>query len=197
MTNLYNFMDGIDGLAAGEAVTVASVLALVCAASGLGGLAAAYAALAASSLGFLTFNWSPARIFMGDVGSGFLGFAFGALSLMAERDVDRTRWSLPVLVSILLLGVFIVDSGVTLVRRAVRKCRLSEAHRDHAYQKVVRAGGRHSRVSGGVLALNLLWLTPCALCAWVFPSWGPAILSLGWLPLFLLAIRLRAGAQEP
>src|SRR3990172_11522366 len=85
LINLYNFMDGIDGLAAGEAVGVGLVGGVLLAAAGATGLSLVALALAAAAGGFLVFNWPPAKIFMGDVGSGLLGYGFGVLALASER----------------------------------------------------------------------------------------------------------------
>jgi Fuc2NAc and GlcNAc transferase len=147
-TNITNFMDGIDGLAAGEAATVT-----LTAASLLAGANPPLAALAAlvggAALGFLPWNWSPARIFMGDVGSGFLGFVLAVLAISSER-----AGALPALVWLLLYAVFAFDATVTLIRRGWRGERWYAAHRSHAYQRAVQSGWTHARVTTGVLAMN-------------------------------------------
>jgi Fuc2NAc and GlcNAc transferase len=156
--NLYNFMDGIDGLAGAEAGSVgliAGVLFLLAGHGDLGGIALL---VSAASIGFLGWNWPPARIFMGDVGSGFLGFTFGVLSLVAGQS-----GALPLALCLLLAGVFAFDATVTLLRRAVRGERWYHAHRSHAYQRLVQAGSTHAAVSGGVILVNvglgaLAWL---------------------------------------
>lgn len=148
-TNLYNFMDGIDGIAAGEAVAVGGIGGVLLLASGHPGLAAVAFAIAAASGGFLAWNWAPAKIFMGDVGSGLLGFLFGTLAVASER-----AGGVPLLVWVLLLGVFVFDATATLLRRVVRGERWYDAHRSHAYQRAVRAGWTHARVSSAVLVLN-------------------------------------------
>jgi Fuc2NAc and GlcNAc transferase len=148
--NLYNFMDGIDGLAGGQAVTVAAAAGVLILLGGVGPDAAAPAfLLAGAAAGFLALNWSPARIFMGDVGSGFLGFAFATLAIATEN-----AGALPLLVWLLLSGVFLFDSTVTLLRRALRGERWYEAHRTHAYQRLVAAGHSHATVTIGVLVIN-------------------------------------------
>ena len=143
MINLYNFMDGIDGLAAGEAVLVASAGAFL-----TKGTPVSFAlfALAASVLGFLIWNWSPAKVFMGDAGSGFLGFAFFCFALSTENSNI-----LPLLTWAVLVSVFAVDTTLTLVMRARQQKRLSEAHRDHLYQQFIKAGYPHAAVTGAVL----------------------------------------------
>jgi Fuc2NAc and GlcNAc transferase len=146
--NLYNFMDGIDGIAGGQAV-VAAAFGATFFAGVAPGLSLLSAAIAGSSLGFLAWNWSPARIFMGDVGSGLLGFLFAALALLSERGGGA-----PLLSWVLLGGVFIFDATVTLVRRMAKGERWYAAHKRHAYQRAVRSGWSHARVSSGVIALS-------------------------------------------
>lgn len=150
LLNLYNFMDGIDGLAGCEAASVGLLGAVMLHALGLSAAAFTSAAIGVAAAGFLPWNWRPARIFMGDVGSGFLGFAFGVVALAAERE--RAGTALPYLA---LLGVFVADATVTLVRRALRGERVYEAHRSHAYQRAVQSGFRPDVVSVAVLALNV------------------------------------------
>ena len=148
--NLYNFMDGIDGLAAAEAVFVGTAAGLLSfAVVGTSDFAAL--ALAAAASGFLLFNWSPARIFMGDAGSGFLGYTVGVLALASD-----TRSGLPLVVWMLLLGAFLFDATITLARRALRGEPWYAAHRRHAYQRLVIAGWSHSRVVIAVLVVNVV-----------------------------------------
>ena len=149
LTNLYNFMDGIDGIAGGEALVAGAVGGALLWMDGERGLGALALLTAASALGFLAWNWAPARIFMGDVGSGLLGFVFAVLALASER-----AGSLPLLAWMLLLGVFVFDATATLVRRVLRGERFYDAHRSHAYQRAVQAVGSHARVSGAVVALG-------------------------------------------
>jgi Fuc2NAc and GlcNAc transferase len=148
-TNLFNFMDGIDGLAGGEAVVVglaAGALLLIRGATGPAGLALL---IAGASAGFLVWNWAPARIFMGDVGSGLLGYLFAVLAIASDG-----AGAVPLLVWVLLCGAFVFDATVTLARRALRGERLQDAHRSHAYQRVLAVGWGHARVSGSVLILD-------------------------------------------
>jgi glycosyltransferase WbpL len=149
-TNLYNFMDGIDGLAASEAVTVGLAGAILLARADLS-LSLVALLLACAAAGFLVWNWPPAQIFMGDVGSGFLGFAFGTLAVASENAE-----ALPAFVWLILLGAFFADATVTVVRRMARGERWYRAHRSHAYQRAVQAGCSHSQVTSGVVTLNVL-----------------------------------------
>jgi Fuc2NAc and GlcNAc transferase len=149
--NFYNFMDGIDGIAGGEAVVVGLAGGLLLMATGAADLAGISFLIAASSLGFLLWNWSPARIFMGDVGSGVLGYLFSALAVASEN-----RGAVPMLVWVLLLGVFVVDATATLVRRALAREVVFNAHKKHAYQRAVQAGWTHGRVSAVVMLLGVV-----------------------------------------
>lgn len=147
-TNLYNFMDGIDGLAAAEAI-VAGLAGALLLAPREPSLALVALLIAAAAGGFLVWNWPPARLFMGDVGSGFLGFVFGGLAVASEN-----ARVLPALVWLVLLGPFFADATVTLIRRMIRGERWLAAHRSHAYQRAVQAGWSHQRVTCAVAALT-------------------------------------------
>ncbi|MGP9822846.1 MraY family glycosyltransferase [Ectopseudomonas khazarica] len=192
MLNLYNFMDGIDGLASCEAICVCVSAALLCAASGMpSGNIVLPLLLAASVLGFLLWNFPPAKIFMGDAGSGFLGLILGILSLQAGWMRPELLWGW-----LILLGVFIVDATYTLLRRLFRGERVYEAHRSHAYQFASRHYRRHLPVTLAVIAINLFWLLPIAML--VVTGWLEGVLGLllAYSPLCLLAWRLRAGMPE-
>jgi Fuc2NAc and GlcNAc transferase len=109
--------------------------------------------LAGAVAGFLVWNRCPARIFMGDTGSGFLGFTLGAPAILTLGDGGITLWSWAI-----LLGVFIVDATLTLLRRMLNGERWYQAHRTHAYQHAARRWGSHRRVTVAVLSINVLWL---------------------------------------
>jgi Fuc2NAc and GlcNAc transferase len=175
--NLYNFMDGIDGLAAGEAASVGVAAAVLLWLVGAPGLGALSLLLAAAAGGFLVWNWHPARIFMGDVGSAALGYAFGALAAASER-----AGAIPAVVWLLLLGVFFGDATLTVVRRLLRREPIFRAHRSHAYQRAPQAGLSHARVTATVLLLNgvLALLAAAALFrpALLLPAVGVAVVVL-------------------
>lgn len=190
--NLFNFMDGIDGIAVSEAVFVAFGGGLLMYVAGTGGgVTAASLVFGAACCGFLRWNWPRAKIFMGDVGSGFLGFAVSVMTLSAARDNPVAVW-----VWLLLGGVFFVDSTVTLVRRVLRGEPIHVAHRSHAYQWLARRWGSHKRVTVAAVALNVLWLLPCALVATLHPSLAFAVLLIALTPLVVLAIAAGAGRAE-
>jgi Fuc2NAc and GlcNAc transferase len=191
-TNLFNFMDGIDGIAACEGVFVAlagSLLGLV--GGGSSGVASLGIVLAASCGGFLFWNWPPARVFLGDVGSGYLGYVIAVLALAAARTNQVALW-----VWLTLGGVFFVDATVTLVRRLVRRERLHQAHRTHAYQWLARRWGSHRSVTIAVLTVNALWLLPCAVFAALHPGFAAQTSAIALVPLVALAIAIGSGRRE-
>jgi Fuc2NAc and GlcNAc transferase len=151
LTNLYNFMDGIDGIAGGQAAVTGAVMAYALSRGGQSGLAQLAAVVAGASLGFLRWNRPPARLFMGDVGSGFLGFFFGAIAAAGARD-----GSVPLLAWLPPFAVFLVDATVTLLRRIARGDPWYAAHRSHAYQRAVQAGLSHGTVSAVVVGTGLV-----------------------------------------
>lgn len=192
LLNLYNFMDGIDGLASIEAITVCLGGALLyLSGSEIKGQWCAPLLLAMAVAGFLIWNFPPARIFMGDAGSGFLGIVLGLFSIQAAWVTPRFFWSW-----LILLGVFIVDATWTLLRRFLRGEKFYEAHRSHAYQYASRYYGSHKTVALVIGGINVCWLTPLAL--WVGLAGLNALMGLvlAYLPLLLLAIYFRAGASE-
>ncbi|WP_298604035.1 MraY family glycosyltransferase [Zoogloea sp.] len=138
MGNLYNFMDGSDGLAGGMAVFGFGAFAWAAGLAGESALAAVCAGVAAAAAGFLCFNFHPARIFMGDVGSVPLGFLAGALGLVGWR---ADAW--PLWFPLLVFAPFILDATVTLLRRALRGEKVWQAHRSHYYQRMVQMGLGH------------------------------------------------------
>lgn len=191
MLNLYNFMDGIDGIASVEAVTVCLGGCLLYGLSGYATHALLPLLLAMAVLGFLIWNFPPARIFMGDAGSGFLGVVLAILSLQAASVSAQWLWSW-----IILLGVFVVDATFTLIRRLVRGDKVYEAHRSHAYQYASRQFGKHLPVTLAVLLVNLLWLMPIALLVGIWGLDGALGVILAYAPLVVLAMKYKAGALE-
>jgi len=190
--NLFNFMDGIDGIAASEGTFVALGCATLWYLSGAStGTCVSALILGAACCGFLIWNWPPARIFMGDVGSGFVGYTLAVLVIGAQRNV-------PVALHIWLVvfGLFALDATLTLLRRSLRGERIYEAHRSHAYQHLARYWGSHRRVTLLATMLNLVWLLPCAALAAVFPAWAAWILAIALLPLAAVLLAAGAGRRE-
>ena len=188
LINLYNFMDGIDGLAALEAICVCSGAVLVYILSGYLDLMTLPLLICACVAGFLVWNWPPARIFMGDAGSGFLGCLLAALSIQAAHLHANFFWSW-----LILLGVFIVDATYTLLSRAMRLERLHEPHSMHAFQHAARRVQSHLVVDRVVVAINVLWLWPLASLVGVWNYNGLLWLIIAYLPLIGLAVVFKAG----
>jgi Fuc2NAc and GlcNAc transferase len=192
VANLFNFMDGIDGIAGSEAVFVSGAGALLnWSRGGSVGLTAAMLCLAAASLGFLRWNWPPARIFMGDVGSGFLGFTLIVLGLAANQ-----HGTIPFEVWGILGGFFFVDATVTLLTRMARGDRWFSAHRTHAYQWLARRWRAHLPVTLLVSAINILWLLPWAWLATSRPAYAKDFLAVALAPVVVLVVLLGAGRKE-
>ncbi|MGX0891685.1 Fuc2NAc and GlcNAc transferase [Pseudomonas sp. ADAK2 TE3594] len=191
MINLYNFMDGIDGLASVEALTVTLSAAFLYWLVGRDNLIWAPLVMAASVSGFLFFNFPPARIFMGDAGSGFIGLMLGVLSVSGAMADPQFLWGW-----MILLGVFIVDATYTLGGRLLRGEKVYEAHRSHAYQSASRAHGSHLIVTMTVGLINLCWLLPIAALVVCMKLDGGLGLLIAYLPLLVLAHRYRAGMPE-
>jgi len=178
VVNFFNFLDGIDGLAALQATITAVGIAL---ASWEAGAVLLAVALAGASAGFLPFNWSPAGIFLGDVGSYFVGGLLAALPLLAAPGA---RSSAVLLVS-LSLWLFLADASLTLIRRAGRGERVWQAHREHAYQQLSAKFG-HARVALALTGASVL-LTGIGVAVW-----RTGRIGAGWAAL-ALALLLFAG----
>ncbi len=171
MLNLYNFMDGMDGFAGGMAVIGFGTFAVFGWLAGAQLFTALNLIVASAAGGFLLFNFPPARIFMGDVGSSLLGFLAAAFMLWADRDAIFPLWA-----GILVFSPFIVDATVTLIRRILRREKFWEAHKAHYYQRLVQLGWGHRRTVLSEYAVILL----CALSALVIRSMTP---SAQWITI--------------
>jgi Fuc2NAc and GlcNAc transferase len=191
--NLFNFMDGIDGIAASEAACVLFSAATLGICMGHVSFTDISPALlvGAACLGFLRWNWPPASIFMGDVGSGFLGYIIAVIALDSARST-----SINIFAWLILGGTFLVDATVTLYRRTLRGERIFEPHRTHAYQWQTRRWGSHSRVTLANIVINILWLLPWAAAAVRLPSHGVWICAAALMPLGVLALFAGAGRAE-
>lgn len=205
-TVLYNFMDGIDGLASVQLLTMcisALILYLVFNENEtkLNWYLMLIVLLMASTFGFIVFNWPPAKIFLGDVGSIFLGFVTGIIGILGWKNEIAPIWSW------LIIGaVFWVDATYTLLRRIIIKEAWFHPHNTHAYQQAVkvlqhiysqrnlnakkRRTCSHRIVSGCVGLINLLWLLPAAILAQKWENYGLIILVIAWLPIFIIVVKL-------
>ncbi|MCS3462835.1 Fuc2NAc and GlcNAc transferase [Citrobacter sp. JUb117] len=195
MLNLYNFMDGINGLASSEAITFAASSALLMVVNqytfALGSIYPLTLALAGAAAGFIIWNFPAAKIFMGDAGSGFLGITIGLMILhIAKADSHFF------IAELCLLGVFIVDATTTLFRRVVAGKKVYEAHASHGYQNLARKYGSHVPVTLMAIAVNLLWLLPIAYLIAVAKIDGLVGLIIAWLPLFVVAFKCGAGVKD-
>lgn len=191
MTNLYNFMDGIDGLAGIEVVSICLIISMIYWLTGFEpNDGAAVLLLAAAASGFLVWNFPPAKIFMGDVGSGFIGLLLGGLML---RDAAKEPKYL--FVWLILLAVFIIDATMTLLYRIYMKERFYEAHKTHAFQYASRIMGSHKKVTLLVLGINVLWLSPIAFL--VAKDWIEELpgIFIAYVPLVILWARVRQNGK--
>jgi UDP-GlcNAc:undecaprenyl-phosphate/decaprenyl-phosphate GlcNAc-1-phosphate transferase len=186
ITNLYNFMDGSDGLAGGMATIGFGAYGAAAWLAGYLPLASMCAALSAASAVFLTCNFHPARIFLGDVGSIPLGFLVFSLGILGWRDDIWPLW-FPVLV----FGPFIGDATITLLKRAVKGERVWRAHRDHYYQRLVRMGLGHR----GTALLGYTVMLVCAAGALAGRQQAPAVQAVLFLGI-VLALGALAGWIE-
>jgi len=225
LLNLYNFMDGIDGIASIEALFISiSLLILV-------GIPVAqvgefreltiqqegYAILCLliifSVVGFTFWNWPTARIFMGDIGSGFLGFFLGALGLYAAGKEWITIWTV-----LIIFGVFLVDATITLLLRMYRGESWLQPHRTHFYQRITdkiilfrkrRLENKemkpsqselrkyaHQLVNVGVIFINICWLLPAAMLSVYYPQWGVVIMFTAFLPMILIVAKDRISREK-
>lgn len=191
LLNLYNFMDGIDGIAGIEAITVCGAGAMLYWFAGVYVGWEISLLLMAVVLGFFCWNFPWARIFMGDAGSGFVGLVLGLLSLQAGWQDPELLWGY-----LILLGAFVTDATVTLLRRLFSGQRVYEAHRDHAYQHAALRHGSHIPVTLVCAAINLLWLLPVAALVATECLNGLSGVLLGYAPLIILALYYRAGQKD-
>lgn len=190
--NLFNFMDGIDGIATAEAVFISVAGgAVTLVEGGAQGACCAAFAFGAACFGFLPWNWARAKIFMGDVGSGYLGYVIAVLGIAAAR-----KWDVGLIVWGTLSLIFLADTAVTLVRRAIRGERVYTAHRQHAYQWAARRWRSHSVTTGLVVVVNVAWLLPCALLAAAHAREAVWFALLAGGPMLVLTVAIGAGRPE-
>ncbi|MFN2500514.1 MAG: glycosyltransferase family 4 protein [Pyrinomonadaceae bacterium] len=198
MVNSYNFMDGIDGLAGLQAVIASVGWMLLTYILDNQTLFLFSGVIASASLGFLVHNWNPAKIFMGDVGSAFLGYTFAALPLLARSNVAKSPDLLPI-AAVLFVWFFLFDSVITLGRRALRGERIWLAHREHLFQRLVLSGLSHRRVAViyGVLAsiLSMSVLLSVQFREDIGLAMFPVVFILtGLLLIIVYSRRVRPGA---
>ena len=176
--SLYNFMDGIDGMAGSGAVFISVTMGAFLYLHGTPQFALLCFLLAAACAGFLWFNWPPAKLFMGDAGSGFLGYVFGILIVATVRDDPALLW-----VWLITMGYFLTDTTTTLLLRMRYVRPFYGTHRFHAYQSLARRTGNHLAVTAGVLLVQIFWLLPLAVLADRFPYYAPWLFLAAVAPL--------------
>lgn len=202
--NAFNFMDGIDGLAGTQSIFMLGAAAALTVTGSPDAVShplfALMMTLIFAVLGFLIFNWSPAKIFMGDTGSTWLAFIIFALAILTVRSgwMNFGSW--------LILGaVFVTDTSLTLMTRIKLGEQWYSAHRSHAYQRhssnlQVIGFSRihaHRQVTLRIAAINLIWLMPLAWAAQLWPHYNIFICLIAFLPLVRIVLRLGAGCRDP
>jgi UDP-GlcNAc:undecaprenyl-phosphate GlcNAc-1-phosphate transferase len=186
--NFYNFVDGIDGLAAGSAFITAVFLSLIAYMLGHPGLGLVCLALAGVALGFLQFNFPPSKLFMGDSGSTFLGFAFAYLAVTG----NQLQPEIPFFIPVLILSSLYLDAGLTLARRALRGERIFQPHHTHYYQRLLSLGLNHKQVTVLEYALTTM-LGASALVFFKAGGFFPAFLLACWIAVFtVLILKIRS-----
>ncbi len=185
--NLYNFMDGIDGITGVETVSVAAGVCLVMATAGINDQFTGFTALVMIGvcLGFLFHNWHPAKIFLGDIGSVPLGYLTGFCLL--SLAVTRREGAGYLAAAIILPLYYLADSGITIAKRALRREKIWQAHRQHFYQRAALTAGRHDRVVVWVVIANAGLVI--ASLASIFYPWGGV--GLGVLTVAVLLRKLQ------
>jgi Fuc2NAc and GlcNAc transferase len=192
--NLYNFMDGIDGLAGSEGLFIALAGSMALVFAHHANTAILLYLLAAAIGGFTILNWPPAKIFLGDAGSGFLGYVFAVVAINTVN-----QHTLPLMFWLIIMALFICDATFTLLYRASQGKKWYAAHREHAYQRLITTGASHKQVTSGLMLFNFLIIFPLALLAiyWPLDSFWffcivVAILFFSWL-----SIKFRTQACYP
>lgn len=192
LLNLYNFMDGINGIASVQAITSTITISCLYLLSEANLNINILILLASCTMGFLLWNFPKAKIFMGDAGSGFLGITLGILALLALKQS-----TLLFCVWLICLGVFIVDATFTLILRITKGYKIYDAHRSHAYQIASRKYNSHVIITSTVAVINIFWLFPIAYYIVYTQTIYPELFVLiAYMPLILIAIYLKAGVNN-
>ncbi len=192
LINIFNFMDGINGIASIEVITVcvSGVVLYLLISEDMGELSILLLMISAV-VGFIFWNFPKARIFLGDAGSGFLGMVLGVFSIHAAYIESDLFWGW-----IILFGVFVVDATITLMRRVMLGEKYYVAHRNHAYQYSARKYDSHSAISLAVGAINLFWLLPVAVLVTIGLLDGIVGVLVAYTPLVWLALHFKAGSKK-
>lgn len=181
LTNLYNFMDGTDGIASVQAITTGVFGGILFWFNEQYGLSTLCFIIASSCCGFLIWNWPPAKIFMGDVGSCVIGFVFGVLAVIGE-----VTSSIPILTWFILLAIFIWDATLTLIKRVISGEKWYNPHRSHAYQRLTQLGLSHVRLAISILIINIIILWPLAYAAQFWENLSIYLTLFSFIVVFII-----------
>ena len=185
MINAYNFMDGIDGMAVSGAVFVSGAITLVMLlTNSKSEFIIVLVLLLTTTSMFMVFNWPPASIFMGDSGSVFLGYIFGALILFTVKSGDISIWTW-----LIVFGYFFADTTVTQLMRIILVKKWYLPHRSHAYQNLARITGSHLKVTGGVVLYNVVWILPLTIWSVMKPEMALFAVVLAIAPSLVFAFK--------
>ena len=185
MVNAYNFMDGIDGMAVSGAVFVSGAITLVMLlTNSKSEFIIVPVLLLTTTSTFMVFNWPPASIFMGDSGSAFLGYIFGALILFTVKSGDISIWTW-----LIVFGYFFADTTVTQLMRIILVKKWYLPHRSHAYQNLARITGSHLKVTGGVVLYNVVWILPLTIWSVMKPEMALFAVVLAIAPSLVFAFK--------
>lgn len=192
MVNLYNFMDGVDGIAGTQAIAIGLLSALLCVNSHNFSLALTYTIVAAAVIPFQIRNWHPARIFMGDSGAYFLGFAFACLAILGKVSYDQS-----LVAHTTLMGAFICDATLTLLIRFKNSHHLFEGHRSHGFHKLLTVfDWSPKQISLFYTCSTVLWFFPCALLAQKYMSYSVPICLASYIPFIAYLAYVKVGIEK-
>lgn len=183
-SNLFNFMDGADGMLASCMSFIGICMGSFLVLEGDYQNAALLYSLSAASMGFLLFNWPPASMFMGDAGSIFFGLFVPMLMILTLSNNSGMFW-----VWIIICGYAVTDTTTTLVLRLIYVRPFLDAHRQHAYQSLAYRSQNHRRVTVTVIAIQVLWLLPVATLAYWFAAYGAIFSFLALMPVAVFSAK--------
>jgi len=191
MVNLFNFMDGLDGLLGGQAFILGVLSAALCYLQEESGLAVLYLMISVTVLPFLYFNWRPAKIFMGDAGAYFLGFFFAVLGLVGKIELN-----LSLVAQVTLMGALICDATLTLFFRLLKTGRVFQAHKTHGFQILRHVKKwRTSRIVLAYVFITLIWFFPFSIATLVWPKYAVLICFFSYAPVLIGLNQLRVGRE--
>ena len=182
--NLYNFIDGIDAMASAATIFIGVAMGLVMAIQGQSDLALILGSLAVASIGFLMFNWPPAKMFLGDSGSSFISYILSAVMLASLARNAASIW-----VWLIVFAYYFSDTTSTTLVRALTLSGWYLPHRSHAYQNLARVWDNHLRMVLIVMAINLFWLLPIAIFAFRNPPYAPLATLIAYVPVTLFCLK--------